>query len=116
MDITKKTILVKLQPSQQELLVKNAIKHTGDTTVQAFEKLFAKSKVDLSGFTKLERDHIKSGTVAKGMRKKAVIVAFGYPPSTETAGIEADKWVYWAHRFNKLHVKFKGDKVSEVVD
>jgi hypothetical protein len=116
MDITNKTILVTLPPSGQELLIKNAKKHTGDTTVQAFEKLFAKSKVDLSGFTKLERDHIKSGTVAKGMRKKAVLVAIGYPPQVATPSLDADQWTYWSSRFNKFIVHFKNGKVAKIQD
>ncbi|WP_305909406.1 hypothetical protein Q9L42_005645 [Methylomarinum sp. Ch1-1] len=114
--ITTKTIEVALDDSNQKLLVKNVEKHTGDDVIAAFDKLFAKNKVNLSKFTRLERQHIKSGTAAKGMRKEAVIVAIGYPPVTETMSLDSDTWVYWSGRFNRFNVHFKNGKVSWVED
>jgi hypothetical protein len=114
--INKRMITIELVESGQKIIINNIPKHTGQDIATIFDRYLAMNKVDLSQFNALEKKHIDAGTVAKGMRKKAVIVAFGYPSSTETAGIEADKWVYWSHRFNKLHVKFVGDKVAEVVD
>ncbi len=116
LNISSKTIEVEVDNSSQRLLVKNVEKHTGDDVYRAFDKLFAKKKVDLSKFTRLERQHIKSGTVAKGMRKKAVIVAIGYPPVTETSSLDSNLWVYWSGRFNKFNVHFKGDTVSGIED
>ena len=107
LNITNKTIEVDIENSSQNLLVKNVTKHTGDDVAKAFDKLFAKTKINLSQFTKLERDHIDSGTVAKGMRKKAVIVAIGYPPITQTATLDSNTWVYWSGRFNRFNVPFK---------
>jgi hypothetical protein len=116
LEITKKTISIQMGGSAQKLVVKNIPKHTGDEINQAFDKLFAKQKVDLSQFNKLEREHIAAGTVAVGMRKKAVTVAIGYPPSTRTANLGADSWVYWRHRYNTFAVNFKNGKVSQIVD
>lgn len=116
LEITNKTIKVELESNHQQLLVKNVSKHTGDDTVKAFEKLFGKSKVNLSGFTKLEKEHIKSGTVAKGMRKKAVLVAIGYPPQVETMNLDSNQWTYWSSRWNKFIVHFKNDKVVKIQD
>lgn len=114
--ITTKTVEVELNDSHQKLLVKNVKKHTGDDIYRAFDKLFGKRKVDLSKFTRLERQHIESGSVAKGMRKQAVLVAIGYPPITETPTLDSDAWVYWSGRFNRFVVHFKNDKVSRVED
>lgn len=115
-DITEKTIEVAVENAHQNLLVKNAVKHTGDNIYQAFDKLFAKNKVNLAQFTPLEREQINNGNVVKGMRKKAVTVAIGYPPTTETMNLNSNKWVYWSGRFNRFNVHFNGDTVSNVED
>lgn len=116
MEISKKTIVFKINETGQTITVKNAKKHTGDNIHQAFDKLFSNQKVNLSQFNKLERKNIKNGTVNKGMRKAAVLVAIGYPPITKTPTLEADTWVYWHSRFNTFHVNFKNDKVNKIVD
>ena len=116
LNITSKTIEVEVDNSSQKLLVKNVEKHTGDDVYRAFDKLFAKKKVNLSKFTSLEITHINSGTVANGMRKDAVIVAIGYPPITETMNLDSNLWVYWNGRYNKFNVHFKDGKVSKVED
>ena len=116
LNITSKTIEVEVYNSSQKLLVKNVEKHTGDDVYRAFDKLFARKKVNLSKFTSLELDHIKSGTVANGMSKDAVIIAIGYPPITETTNLDSNLWVYWSGRFNKFNVHFKDGKVSKVED
>jgi hypothetical protein len=114
--ITAKTIEVTLQNAAKPLVIKNVAKHTGDDIFNAFDKLFASTEVALKQFTALERKHIKSGTVTKGMRKKAVTVAIGYPPITETMSLDVDTWVYWSHRFNRFNVNFNNGKVSNIVD
>ncbi len=114
--ITNKAIKIELTSSTQAILIKNVKKHTGQDTVATFDRYFSPNTINLSQFSRLERKHIKEGSVAKGMSKKAVTTAIGYPPITETFGLEADKWVYWSHRFNKFNVNFKGNRVSSVVD
>ncbi len=114
--MTTKTIEVQLENIGKPLLIKNVVKHTGDDVYQAFDKLFAINKVNLANFNSLEKKHIKSGTVAKGMRKKAVIVAIGYPPITETLSLDVDTWVYWSGRFNRFNVNFSNGKVSNIKD
>ena len=100
--------------SSQKLMVKNVEKHTGDNVYQAFDKLFALQKVNLSKFTELELIHIKTGSVANGMSKDAVIIAIGYPPITGTMNLESNRWVYWSGRYNKFNVHFKNGKVSMI--
>ena len=116
LNLTNKTIEVEMEDSGQKLVVKNVEKHTGDDVYRAFDKLFGRQKVNLSKFNKLERQHIESGTVAKGMRKEAVIVAIGYPPITETMNLDSNTWVYWSGRFNRFKVHFRNDVVSTVED
>lgn len=114
--IDSKTIEVEWDNSSQKLVIKNVTKHTGDDVFKAFDKLFGKEKVNLAGFSSLERNQITSGSVAPGMRKDAVLVAIGYPPVTETLSLESDRWVYWSGRFNRFNVYFKNGKVSQIED
>ena len=116
LNITSKTIELDIENSKQTLLIKNVLKHTGDDVFQAFDKLFSIKKQSLRSFNALERKNIARGAVAKGMRKKAVTVAIGYPPITQTMNLDADTWVYWSGRFNKFNVNFSRGKVSSIVD
>jgi hypothetical protein len=115
LEINEKTIDITVNGGQK-ITVKNIAKHTGDNTVQAFNKLFNRQKVNLDQFSALEKEHIASGTVAVGMSKKAVTTAIGYPPITQTASLNADTWVFWRHRFNTFKVNFKNGRVSDIVD
>jgi len=115
-NITSKTIEIQVPTFPKPFLIKNVQKHTGDDVFQTFDKLFAKKKVNLWNFNSLERKNIKNGTVAKRMRKKAVIAAIGYPPITETMSLETNSWVYWSGRYNKFRVTFKNGRVSSIVD
>ena len=116
LNITSKTIEVEMDNSSQKLLVKNVEKHTGDDVYRAFNKLFAKKKINFSKFTALERTQIDNGTVAIGMSKDAVIVAIGYPPITETPNLNSNTWVYWSGRYNRFNVHFNNGKVSKIED
>ncbi len=114
--ITTKTIEIGVDVFPKLFLIKNIQKHTGDDIFQTFDKLFSSKKVNLRRYNSLERRNIKNGTVAKRMRKKAVIAAIGYPPVTETMSLEVDSWVYWSSRYNKFRVHFKNGRVSKIVD
>ncbi len=114
--INQKVIEVEMINSGQKLQVKNVRKHTGDDIFRTFDKMFAKTEVNLARFTKLERKHIQSGSVAKGMSKKAVIIAIGYPPVTQTRSLDSNTWVYWSGRYNRFKVHFKNGKVSNIED
>ena len=116
LNITSKTIEVQVESPSQKLLIKNVERNTGDGVYRAFDKLFAKNKVNLSKFTALERTQIEKGTVAVGMSKDAVKVAIGYPPITETPTLDSNDWVYWSGRFNRFIVHFKDGKVIKIED
>ena len=107
---------LRLVDSGQTLTIENVPKHTGDDMPTAFKKIADLNKVDLKQFSVAERDAIMSGQVIKGMNRKAVIAAIGYPPITETATLGSNDWTYWAHRFNRFIVHFKNDKVENIVN
>lgn len=67
------------------------------------------------GFSKIEMKGVKGGKVTTNMRKKAVLVAYGYPPEHKTESIKSDVWLYWLDRFRTMRVVFndKGVVISE---
>lgn len=114
--IDNKDIVVELLDTHQTLTIDNMQKHTNETTQQAFEKIFKETKVKLDSFTPEERKNILAAQVKKGMRRQAVLAAIGYPPANSTPSLEGSDWTYWANRFNRFIVRFKGDKVQDIVD
>ena len=116
LEINKKIIRVNVEKFGHELLIKNGAKYTGGDSIVAFNQIFATKKVALTQFTKAERLQIEKGTVNKGMRRKAVLAAIGFPPKHATPSLEYDDWMYWQSKWNKFMVRFKNDRVVEVKD
>jgi hypothetical protein len=73
-------------------------------------------KKDLGNLTKQEREQVKIGQVIPGMRRRAVILAIGYPPERTTPSLEADTWRYWTSRMNSFLVVFDKGKVTRIVN
>lgn len=115
-DITARDISLEILPAHTPLRIENVQKHTHDSTSEAFAKLFGKKPLDLSRFSALEKENILAGKAAKTMSKKAVIAAMGYPPITETPGLDMDQWTYWNSRFDRFVVYFENDRVTRVQD
>ncbi|MCQ8105419.1 outer membrane protein assembly factor BamE [Methylomonas sp. SURF-2] len=107
---------LRLVESGQPLSIENVSKHTQEDMQTAFKKIAAPAKVDLSQFSAAEQEAILAGQVKKGMSRKAVLAAIGYPPLTETPTLNSNDWVYWKHRFDRFVVHFKNDKVDNIVD
>lgn len=108
--------VLRLVDSGQTLTIDNVPKHTLDDMQTAFNKIAGLSKVDLSLFSAEERDAIMAGRVIKGMSRKAVLAAIGYPPRHETPSLDANDWSYWSNRFNRFVVHFKNDKVDSIAE
>ena len=61
-----------------------------------------------------DRENIKNGTITPGMSKKAVLMAYGYPPTHKTPLLTSDIWYYWYSRPSKVIVYFKDDNVFQI--
>ncbi len=79
-----------------------------------FSRYFAPNNINMLMFSHKERRNIEKGTLEKGMSKKAVATAYGYPPSHKTPSLDLNKWVYWESRFNQIEVYFKDGKVISI--
>ncbi|PZN83998.1 MAG: hypothetical protein DM484_03440 [Candidatus Methylumidiphilus alinenensis] len=114
--ISSKKAELKLADSGQPLTIENVPKHTNEDMQTAFKKIVGPRKVDIDTFSKAEQESILTGKVKKGMGRKAVLVAIGYPPQIETPSLDSNDWTYWSSRFNKFIVHFKNGKVDNIVD
>jgi len=97
------------------------LRHTNTPGPEFVKKLFIEQNVMKKGgkffkLTKLEQKNVKSGTIAKGMSKEAVLMAYGYPPTSKTHSIEQDNWTFWKSRFDTLLVTFEKDKIINILD
>lgn len=107
---------LKLVESGRPLTIEYVSKFTKDDMQTAFNKIVGPNTVDLSRFSVDEKTAILAGQVKKGMSKKAVLAAIGYPPQHETPSLDGDKWTYWANLFNRFVVNFKNGQVDSIVD
>jgi hypothetical protein len=114
--IGSKKAELKLADSGHPLTIENVPKHTNEDMQTAFKKIAGPRKVDLSAFSVDEQESILAGQVKKGMGRKAVLVAIGYPPQIETPSLDSNDWTYWSNRFNRFIVHFKNGKVDNIVD
>lgn len=94
-------------------------KHSTITREALFERYFSKNDVMAQGaafhkFMKAERKNIKNGTIAVGMSKDAVVMAYGYPPSHKTPTLDSNMWTYWRDRFRRVFVYFENGKVVNI--
>ncbi len=84
-------------------------------TVDDYEELILSPKpVSLKGFSAIDLKGIKKGKAYKGMTKKGVMTALGYPAAHETPSLEDNQWKYWRNRFRTFAVEFnrKGKVVN----
>jgi len=107
-------IVVRILDSGAELVVENVPKHTNDTTVSAFSKLFGSWPVDLSRLSEAQQQAVRSGHAEVGMSKDAVIAALGHPPAVGTPSLDENAWKYWDSRFTTFVVRF--DASGHVVE
>jgi hypothetical protein len=72
-------------------------------------------KVSLKGLSKLDRKGIRNGKAYKGMSKKGVRMALGYPAKHRTPSLEDNSWTYWKDRYRTTVITFNSKgKVSAI--
>ncbi|MEW6379702.1 MAG: hypothetical protein AB1611_08835 [bacterium] len=96
-------------------------KHGQMTPEEFFGHYFSEGNVmaeggEFSKFTPEEQSNIKSGTLAEGMSKEAVLMAYGYPPKIKTPDISNDVWTFWKNRFDTTVVTFQDNKIANIKD
>lgn len=73
-------------------------------------------KKKLAAYPAKQRDAITSGRIMKGMTREQVLMAVGYPVTSENAHLDAKVWRMWLSSFAEFQVVWGDDgRVSEIV-
>ena len=105
----RKNIKFRLVATDEEITIRFRKRwHPGIKVEEYFKMMFTEKKFEelTADFSLEEIDAIKQGIVNKGMRKKAVIVSYGYPPEHKTPSLDHDDWVYWMTTMRKKTICF----------
>lgn len=79
------------------------------------ELITSSKSVSYTGLSKQDKKGIADGKAYKGMTRKGVMAALGYPAVHKTPSLDAKTWVYWANRFKTIGVDFNDQgKVFQV--
>ncbi|RPH48391.1 MAG: hypothetical protein EHM85_17225 [Desulfobacteraceae bacterium] len=104
--------------SAQMFTIINNRKTSTISTEELFNRYFSVEAVQVGvgeyQVTEAERENIKTGTIALGMSKKAVLMAYCYPPTHKTPLLTSNIWHYWYSRPSEVNVYFKDDKVFQI--
>jgi hypothetical protein len=72
-------------------------------------------KQKLAGYSAAHREAITSGRIMRGMTREQVIMAVGYPVSSENPSLDANIWRFWRDSFNEFQVHFDDQgRVKEI--
>jgi hypothetical protein len=64
--------------------------------------------VSLKSFSQVDQKGIKEGKPYKGMTRKGIMTALGYPAVHRTPSLDAANYVYWRNRFATTAIEFDG--------
>jgi len=108
--INKNTLSFKVAETGVKISIAfNPKYHSQDITVETLKERLVTTKTfdQLTAELKpYEKEAIRQGIVIKGMSRKAVLTAFGYPPEHKTPSLDDDKWMFWKNRFVIVTVPF----------
>lgn len=72
-------------------------------------------KTRLAGYPATTREAIRAGKVMEGMTKEQVIMALGYPMTSENPSLDADLWRYWVSSFGPYQILWdRRGRVQEI--
>ena len=71
-------------------------------------------KIRLATFPRAVQDAISSGRIMTGMTKEQVLMAMGYPVTSETPQLDMPTWRYWLSSFEEFSVSWSNDRVANV--
>lgn len=105
---------IKVLVGGKKIWIVNVPKFSGENINGIFNRTFSRYPISLENFTFNERENILLGKVERGMRKEAVLLALGYPPSHKTPSLASCEWRYWKSKFGTFIVSFTNDIVSDL--
>ena len=90
-------------------------KRMGMSMDEYIELITSSEPVSYPGLSKQDKKGIAAGNAYKGMTRKGVMIALGYPAAHKTPSLDSSTWIYWGNRFRTVGVDFNDQgKVSNV--
>ncbi|MHC4314594.1 MAG: hypothetical protein ACYSW3_19255 [Planctomycetota bacterium] len=83
----------------------------GKSLSEYFDLILSNTTVSYTGLSEIDKKGISEGRPYKGMSKKGVMIALGYPCPYRTPSPDVDVWYYWKNRFRNYTVNFENDLV-----
>ncbi len=71
-------------------------------------------QIKLSGFPSTVREAITAGQVTKGMNREQVVMAIGYPQTSDKIRMDGPHWRYWWSAYLPYYVYWSGNKLTRV--
>jgi hypothetical protein len=84
----------------------------GKSLSDYLDLILSKTPVSYTDLSEIDRKGISEGRPYKGMSKKGVMIALGYPAPHRTASPDTDEWYYWRNRYAKYAVNFENGIVA----
>lgn len=106
---------LRVEKTKELILVDAPRKYLGNNTLEEYlDLILSTDPVTYTGVSEIDKNGISSGEARKGMSKKAIMIALGYPAPSFTPNLDADVWHYWNNRFVKCNVHFKNGLVDNI--
>jgi len=83
----------------------------GMSLSEYLDLVLSKTPVNYTGLSEIDQKGISEGRPYKGMSKKGVMIALGYPCPHATPSPNSNTWKYWQNRFGNYLIAFKNDIV-----
>jgi len=121
-EITDKALKFNLTESKASFTMLNVNRANQNMTTDELADLFfseadpLKGNTAFHGFTEEEKKNVRLGKIEPGMRREAVIMAYGHPPRQTPEPMNDNVWIYWDNPEMKRIVLFENDRVIKVVE
>jgi hypothetical protein len=106
---TAKHIQFRIASTNEKVIIKmRHVWHPNVSLEDCFNRMFTSKNFEqiTAEFSEDEIEAIKWGEINKGMRKKAVLVTYGYPPEHRTPSLDNDSWIYWITTRKSIKICF----------
>jgi len=84
----------------------------GTSLSDYLDLILSGTPVSYTGLSEIDKKGISDGRALKGMTKKGVMIALGYPCPHKTDSPDSDQWNYWRNRFTYYPVNFENGIVE----
>ena len=105
-----------VEGEKESNVVEHLTKYSNITLEELYERLFSETNPTAAGgefgsFTKEEQNNIRKGVLDRGMSKRAVLMAYGYPPGHRTPDLDYHIWTFWQSRGQRMVAYFRKDRL-----